>query len=100
MVHTIGSTEDLPSGFALVDFFATWCGPCMRIKSAYADMSEDDAYSDVHFYKCDVDENEEFAKEHEISAMPTFILFKNGKEIDRKEGADLAKVGAMIKKYI
>jgi len=100
MVKTIGNSDDLPKGFALVDFFAIWCHPCMKIKGAYSDLSETEEYSDVEFFKCDVDENEDFAKEHDISAMPTFILFKNGKEIARTEGANLEKVQRMMDKHI
>ena len=73
----------------VIDFFATWCGPCKVIAPAIAKMSTEDAYSDkVMFYKIDVDEVPEVAQELGIRAMPTFAIFKNGEKVDEVVGAN------------
>ena len=74
----------------LVDFYATWCGPCKAIAPMIEKWSSNQ-YADakVDFFKVDVDVVGEVAKEQEVSAMPTFILFKDGKRLDQVIGGDL-----------
>ena len=62
----------------VVDFFATWCGPCRMIAPKLEAMSK--TYTDVIFLKVDVDEAEDVAQKYDISAMPTFKFFKHEKE--------------------
>lgn len=81
----------------IVDFFATWCGPCKMIAPKIANWEQ--TYQNVVVLKVDVDENEETAAENEISAMPTFMVFKNGVKIDSLVGADAEKVEGLFKKY-
>ncbi|XP_003747944.1 thioredoxin-like [Galendromus occidentalis] len=69
----------------VVDFFATWCGPCKQAEPIFKRISEQ--YSDVIFLKVDVDENEDAATEYEIASLPTFIFFKNGAAVDTLMGA-------------
>ena len=57
----------------VVDFTASWCGPCQMIAPVYEKMSK--KYTDVDFVKVDVDENEETAEKCEVEAMPTFIFY-------------------------
>ncbi|KAI2789739.1 Thioredoxin [Penicillium oxalicum] len=64
----------------VVDFFATWCGPCKAIAPVVEKMSEN--APSVKFYKVDVDQLAEVAQENGISAMPTFVFFKDGKKVD------------------
>ncbi|XBW35371.1 hypothetical protein QEN19_000936 [Hanseniaspora menglaensis] len=74
----------------LVDFFATWCGPCKAI-APMVDKWSVNQYGDakVDFFKVDVDVVADVAREQEVSAMPTFLLFKDGKRVDQVIGADL-----------
>eukprot|EP00124_Ichthyophonus_hoferi_P000013 Ihof_evm13s1 gene=Ihof_evmTU13s1 len=64
----------------VVDFFATWCGPCKMIAPVLEEMSK--TMTNVIFCKVDVDECEDIAAEEGIEAMPTFYFYKNGKKVD------------------
>jgi thioredoxin 1 len=78
----------------VVDFFATWCGPCKRISPYLEKLSEE--LTDVVFIKVDVDELENVAREQNISAMPTFYLFKNGEKVADLVGASQDKLKSLI----
>ncbi|KAL2471705.1 Thioredoxin Y1 [Abeliophyllum distichum] len=70
----------------LVDFFATWCGPCqfmVPILEQVSDLMKDK----IHIVKIDTEKNQSIADKYKIEALPTFILFKDGKPCDRFEGA-------------
>ncbi|KAI1321910.1 thioredoxin-like protein [Xylariaceae sp. FL0255] len=62
----------------LLDCFATWCGPCKAIAPVLAKMSNEDQFKDVFFAKIDVDDLPELSQELGITAMPTFMVFKDG----------------------
>lgn len=68
----------------LVDFFATWCGPCEMMAPVVEDISNEFDYVDV--YKVDIDESAELCREYDISAVPTLLLFKDGEEVERFVG--------------
>jgi thioredoxin 1 len=70
----------------LVDFGATWCGPCRRMEPAMAYLSVQ--YKDrVKVGKVDVDENAEIQTQYNVDAFPTFVIFQNGQEVARTVGA-------------
>jgi len=71
-------------GKAVVDCFATWCGPCKMLSPIIDETSEE--LKDYKFYKLDVDENEDFDKEFGIMAMPTLLVFEDGKLTKRQTG--------------
>ncbi|GMM40546.1 Thioredoxin-3, mitochondrial [Hanseniaspora uvarum DSM 2768] len=74
----------------IVDFYATWCGPCKAIAPMIEKWSTNQyADANVDFFKVDVDVVGDVAREQEVSAMPTFILFKDGQRVDQIIGADL-----------
>eukprot|EP00794_Sanderia_malayensis_P008122 gene8122-8992_t len=60
----------------VIDFFATWCGPCKIISPKFEGLTQ--KYPNVIFAKVDVDENGETSEFCQISAMPTFLFYKNG----------------------
>ncbi len=71
--------SDIP---VLVDFFATWCGPC-RMMSPVIDEISNDANGKYKVFKLDIDENEALAREYKIRSVPTFIVFDKGEEVER-----------------
>lgn len=71
----------------LVDFFAVWCGPCKALSPIIDELSEDsDLSSKLCIGKLDIDESDGIAQNYSIMSVPTVILFKEGKEIDRIMG--------------
>ncbi|KAG9511120.1 Thioredoxin-2 [Fragariocoptes setiger] len=82
----------------VIDFFATWCGPCKLMSPIFADLSEH--YKDsVIFLTVDVDECEDLASEYEVSVMPTFVFIKNMKKLTTVSGASEAKLKSLLNKY-
>lgn len=80
----------------VIDFWATWCGPCRVISPIFATLSE--KYTNVAFFKVDIDEQPEIAQEVGIRAMPTFVVFKNGEKIDELVGASPPKLEELLVK--
>lgn len=70
----------------LVDFWATWCGPCQMLGPVIEQLAEEYEGKDVVIGKVDVDENPELAGRYGVMSVPTVILFKNGEEAERKVG--------------
>lgn len=80
----------------VVDFYATWCGPCKMIAPKLVEWEKDATYSNVVFLKVDVDEAEDIAAEYGISAMPTFKFFKKEAVVTEVVGASEAKIKEAI----
>lgn len=70
----------------LVDFWAQWCGPC-RMVAPVLDQIANEMDGKVRIAKLDVDANQTLAYQFQVSSIPTFILFKDGKMADRMMGA-------------
>ncbi|MGD8744276.1 MAG: thioredoxin [Candidatus Woesebacteria bacterium] len=69
----------------LVDFWASWCGPCRMAEPVLEELSEE--YKDkVLIAKLNVDENQETAQKYQVMSIPTTILFKKGEEVGRQIG--------------
>lgn len=75
----------------MIDFYATWCGPCKKIAPELAKLAE--ANSSVAFYKVDVEELEEVAAKQQIQSMPTFKIFSKGECVRQIIGASIQKLG-------
>ena len=72
-------------GIAVVDFFATWCGPCKLLAPVFEALGEE-MDGKAKFYKLDVDQSLEIAQQFSVSTVPTMIIFKDGKVVDKMIG--------------
>lgn len=82
----------------LVDFWATWCGPCQMMLPVVEEIAKEIEGQPLKIAKANVDEVAGLAEEHGVMSVPAFVLFKGGKEIARTTGAQAkAKLLAMLK---
>ena len=68
----------------LVDFWAAWCGPCTMLSPIVEQLAEE--HPEMVFGKVNVDEAPELAQQFQVSAIPTLVLFKDGKAVDVSVG--------------
>ncbi len=73
----------------VVDFFASWCGPCKAMNPILENVENEIGTGKI--FKIDVDQNRDLVEKLGIRSVPTFIFYENGKEVDRKTG--------MVQKY-
>lgn len=76
--------EEIKSGIVVVDFFATWCGPCKMLSPVMDEVESE--ITDVKFLKIDVDKEEELARRFSVMSIPTIIVFKDGKIMSQHVG--------------
>jgi thioredoxin 1 len=69
----------------LIDFFATWCGPCKTLAPILKQV-KDNLGERITILKIDVDKNEQLASKYQVRGVPTMILFQNGKQLWRQSG--------------
>ena len=69
----------------VVDFFATWCGPCRKLGPILEEV-ETELGDKVNFQKIDTDDNIDAAKEYQVSGLPTLLVFKDGEVVERMVG--------------
>ena len=77
--------EAVGSSLALVDFSATWCGPCKMLAPVLDEISEEFA-GKVDFFNADVDANDELALKYGLQNIPALVIFKNGEIADWSGG--------------
>ena len=89
MIEHVNSLDELKlatkEGKVLVDFFATWCGPCKMIAPVLEDLDKDPNFN-VKIVKVDVDEASDAAEEFKVQAIPTLMLFEEGKAVKSQLG--------------
>ncbi|MCC3868351.1 thioredoxin [Terrisporobacter mayombei] len=84
----------------VMDFFATWCGPCKMLAPIFESLSNE-MYDKVDFAKIDIDRSFEVVEEYKIVSVPTMIIFKNGKEVQRIVGfAPKEQIKSKIKAHL
>lgn len=101
MVTVINTEEEFKtaisaSNLVVVDFFATWCGPCKMIAPMLEKFSTE--YSSASFYKVDVDDLPSVAASNEVSSMPTLLFFKSGELVGKVIGANPAAIKQTLQK--
>ena len=87
MAKIINSQEfdnTIESGVVVVDFFATWCGPCKMLSPVIDELSGE--LEKVNFVKVDIDKSMDLAQKFKIVSVPTLKVFKNGEEVDTLMG--------------
>ncbi len=77
-------TDETSSGTVIIDFWAEWCGPCRILSPIVAELAKE--IPTVQFKKINVDENPAVAQSLGITAIPTLVIYKDGKPIDRVIG--------------
>lgn len=85
----------LQDKLTVIDFTATWCGPCKMIAPIFKELSEEMG-SRAQFIKVDVDDNPEAAQKYGVSAMPTFLFIKGGEVVDTLMGANSERLKELI----
>lgn len=81
----------------IIDFFATWCGPCKTISPKVAELGGQNPT--IIVLKVDVDKVPDVAEKYDISAMPTFKVIKDGQVVDTMVGGDPERLVALFDKH-
>ena len=74
----------MEKGLVLVDFNATWCGPCRMLRPILEEIAEE--RNNCKIVSVDIDQEEELASRYDVYSIPCLVLIKNGNEIDRSVG--------------
>lgn len=74
--------DTISKGVTLVDFYADWCGPCRMIAPIVEELSKEMA-GKAMIAKLDIENAQSTAQTYQVTSIPTIIIFKNGKEVDR-----------------
>ncbi|PBP22656.1 thioredoxin [Diplocarpon rosae] len=96
-----GQFSDLlkSSQIVVTDFYADWCGPCKTIAPLYEQLSAQlSRPNHITFVKVNVDTQKEIASKYAVTAMPTFMIFKAGKVVEKIKGADPRRLQEVVKK--
>jgi thioredoxin 1 len=92
--------EFIKKGIVFVDFFAEWCMPCVMMAPVVDEVSEK-FRGKIKFGKINVNDNEALSKKFNVSSIPNFVLFKDGKVIEQFVGAmDAEELEYKLKKFI
>ncbi|BES98085.1 Thioredoxin [Nesidiocoris tenuis] len=101
MTHHVKDSADLEaklkdagSNLVVIDFYATWCGPCKMIAPKLEELAQ--SLPDVVFLKVDVDECEDVAAQYEISVMPTFVFIKASNKVASFSGSNYDKLKELV----
>jgi len=76
--------SEIKEGVTIVDFWAEWCGPCKAMAPLFETLSKE--IKKVKFAKLNVDTHQDIASSSGVRGIPTFIIYKNGKEVERIVG--------------
>lgn len=77
--------QETDNKMTVIDFWAPWCGPC-KIMDPVLEAMEEEFGDLIHFGKMNVDNNEDVAKQYKVMGLPSIVLFKNGKAVEKVTG--------------
>lgn len=102
-ISSASQLDDLLKNTAIVvaDFYADWCGPCKVIAPVYEELSRSlQGFKFIKFVKIDTDAHKDIASTYQVTALPTFIVFRDGKVLEKVQGADPRKLQSIVKKIV
>jgi thioredoxin 1 len=98
-VSEITELNEIPKeGGVVVDFYATWCGPCKKLSPLFEQLSNE--FTTIKFLKVNVDEAEEVAKHYDVSALPTVLFIKDGEVVSIIKGFSEQALREQLKELI
>lgn len=95
--HILRNSDDK---LIIIDFYANWCGPCKNIAPFIKELSEKEEYSDILFFKINIEKLDDLADGEGVSSLPTFLFYKNNKQIGKVVGASRSNFLQSLAKYI
>lgn len=84
LTEKMNFVEEIKEGVVLVDFFATWCGPCRMLIPVLDEL--DSSREDIKVVKVNVDQNIELAQQYNVHGVPHLVLFKDGQVVAESSG--------------
>lgn len=84
----------------MIHFYAEWAEQCSQINDILDTLASQPDFSQVKFYKCPAEDLSEVSLKYKIEAVPTVLLFRLSKELDRVNGADPAKITATVRQHL
>ena len=98
VVVNVFNESVLQEGIVIVDFFATWCGPCKRLAPAFERLALAAQDTGIVFAKVDGDDNEDLMEKFQVNAYPTVLLLRDGKVLKSVEGCDETELDELLQK--
>lgn len=100
VIETQEFNEEISEGLVLVDFFATWCGPC-KMLAPILETLEAEMKEQVKIVKVDIDQSMALANTYRIASVPTMMLFKDGKPVETMIGfMPKEKISSQLQAYL
>lgn len=101
MITEIDKLDDLPNkGKVVLDFYGTFCRPCLMLLPKLKSISEKSEFVDVQFFKVNIEEANILTQSFDIEAVPTIIFMNEGAEIDRVLGANTDEINRKIEELV
>lgn len=85
IVNSSEFKSEIENGVTIVDFFATWCGPCKMLAPVLEGLSSE-MEGKAKFIKVDIDQSLDLANEFQIASVPTMVIFKDGQKVEQLVG--------------
>lgn len=83
-INQVDFDDKIKNGIVLIDFYATWCGPCKMLTPELEELSKE--MSQVKFFKVNIDKEQELIQRFNIVSVPTMLLFKEGEIVGKTSG--------------